>query len=338
MREAKQLYDLGLREDAKVHLDAILKENPNDLYALALYAKILSSTGNRTDLETAFTMQQRVLELEQSYREASHLAMAQILTSLGRSNEATASFRRVLEENPEHAGALGMLARLKINEGELRIARDLIEARGALPRQSSKPDPNYLSMSAEVWFKLGNTDMALRRANELINSFRPRRGQSRVPKAFITGLLIKAKILVIDPSRTNEVHRLLNEAESYLGFYSWFAILRAEAYYREGNIIESRKTLINILNQSKHLDLDVIAALVKIDRSSHSEGDLLSELFKHLEPNQVVEVMDRSKNLDWEVNVEGTPMTQSPYSLRNSFWDSLHTIPVNLQAIGLVRQ
>ncbi len=335
MREAKILYDQGRMDEATDHLLTLLREDSNDYQAMSLYSRILYVEGSRPSLEKAYKLQKRVLKSDPSFRESGYLSMAQILAALGRTDEAIIWIQTILRHNPEHTGALGMLARQYINKGELRKARDITEDRGRVSYKLGKIDPQYLGLSAEIYFKLGDLNIALRRANELINSFRPRYHQKRVSKHFITGLLIKAKMLVKDPLQITETHRLLDQAKHHLGFFSWFELLRAEAYFREGKIIEAKKTLIAVLNKSRYTELEAIAGLIKINNQHNPDDPLLKELFKRLNEEQVQQVMLIYKSLDWNVQQLGQISAVETYSnTRNNFWEALHTIPVNLQAIG----
>ena len=140
---------------AEMEYRALLKENPNDVAALAGLASTLDQ-------------QQRYAEALVEYEAASRiqpdnvetlLSLGQLYEIKGRDGEAETAFARAAELQPRNAAARGLLAWVLLRRGKLDEASNAIEQ--ALRIQ---PDPEFLDTKAYILLERGQLEAALEAA------------------------------------------------------------------------------------------------------------------------------------------------------------------------------
>jgi tetratricopeptide (TPR) repeat protein len=325
MQTAVQLYNKGYIQSAKKKLEKILAQNPNDYRAMAMLSKITYQQGK---LLEALEYQKRVIQLEPSHRNTSYFSLAQILLALGRGSEALENLEIVLSTDPQHTAALGLKAKYLLSINELGDAYATIVFKSEIDRKNDLPISYSEALFAEYYIKKGFLDQALKRANNLIASHRPRKHQVKVPKPYLVGLSLKSKILILKGTR-EDVNDALKVLETLEGYFestpAWILRLKVEALFRIGKTVLAKKTLIEIIQSSNSTNIIALADLVRIE---DKDNPLLPIIFKSLSDTEARLVIEISNSTSWDYLPDESIEAIGP-SIKNNFWFGLNNFPIN---------
>lgn len=332
---AKSQYEVGEFKAAITNLKDVLNLDTKNIEALSLLSRSYFKLGQ---LDKALEAQKRVIKYEASYAESSYFHLALILYALERFDESELNIRNILERNPKNKSALNLLASILLQTPDTyEEAFATIQAMGDL----TPNDKDYLKLKAEYFYKRGDYPSALKVSNRMISENRPKvnndrsiHGRPKAKASYKLGLVIKAKILLAMNVKTHEALDLILEFEKYVLFTkSWVILLKAEAYFNIGQIKESKATLLRYANQSDDVDLDIIAALVKIETEGQrpTTDPVVARIFQTLDQTQVYEVMRRARENTW--NYESDPKNDDGVKITNSFWFGLNHRPIDARAI-----
>lgn len=330
MKKANESYKNGKYQQAIEYLESILAIDRQDIFATSLLARNYYLVKN---FNMALRLQLQVLQLEKRYNEVSYFSMAQFFLALGKKDYALKYFNEVIKNNPNHLAALGLTARIFLEKNELELAYDLIHRK----LEVDPKDTHALSLFVEYFYKKGQLNQALKFAQRLVNENAPRKKQVRVPKAYRTGLALRAKVLVALGGKTN-LEIALNDIKTLepmmANVSGWVGLLKAEAFYKLGDVKQSLSVLLHGVRSSQVLDIAILAAMVKIEIGGEglktNFNPVLEVAFKQLNPTEVFEVLRLSKQDSWDF-VPDANIKFSPGIIINSFWSGLHNMPVDGQ-------
>lgn len=326
MKNAKTSFSLRDYQESKSFLNKILDYDSEDYRALSLLSKIYYNEG---DLELARTTLLKSIEFEPKFSEPSYYSMIQILQALDRKDDVITYAQFILEKNPTSASVLGILAGVYMFQNKFELANEILERKKALDPN----EPHYLRLRAEYFLRREEPKLALSFANQLVNNHTPRKNQVRVPNSYRIGLILRSKIFIL-LERYDEAMRDIQKAEGFFTITSnWIVLIKAEINFKMGQIIASRGILINLINKSPELDLDVMAALVSIENEGQNtkKNPMLEQIFSSLSHQQALKVLELSRENNW---IYRPPSEAGPrdYKITNSFWRGLHSIAINRQA------
>lgn len=312
-------------DEALSRLNTILRLTPNDYRALTLKAHILYRLKK---LDEALNLQLKSMFIENVYHESSYILLAKIYAALNLPNKAIKAINEVIKNNPANPRALGLLARMHLIQNELEEAFIVIKEK----LEVDEDDTHALSLMVEYYYKKDQLALALRVTNRLVESHKPKKGQLRVPKAYIVGLALRAKVLTAINAEPLKALKDLETLEGYFDeLFPWLVKLKAEVLYKSGKVSDSQRVLRRLVNTSNEKDLSVVAALVRIEQEGDSDGknDFLNLLFNALSDEEVKLTLMLAKEMDWDYFPTDDDETQSSRFLVNTFWSSLYNMPVN---------
>lgn len=324
MLMASELVKQGNYDEALYHLNIILEIQPKDYRALALKSHVFFRLKR---VEEALVFQLESMQSEPAYREASYMSLANIYVALNQPDEALTALNEVLRNNPNHTQALGLKARMHLLINELEEAYNAI----SLKFDIDEKDTYALSLLVEYYYKKSDFPAALKIANRLVTSHKPKKYQRRAPKAYLVGLALRAKVYT---AINGHLKNALDDLETLNGYFErlfpWLIKLKAEALYKSGKIIEAQRVLKSLVEISDQVDLSVAAALVRIEQTGESDGQnaFLSLMFSRFSDEEVRLTMLLSRQLDWDYFPKGES-APGVKSMINTFWSSLYSMPVN---------
>jgi hypothetical protein len=316
---------------AMASLGAILEYNPEDLMALNSVVMIQTTMGQ---IAEARRIKEKVMAIEDKYNEASYVSYAQILILDGTPQNAIQYLTAVLEREPKHPVALGLISRVYLALGQLALAKTYIDEKGLLDIN----DPNYQVLLFEYYYRQGDDradfyKKSLGVAKNMQHSHKPKKDQTRIPRAYRKSLALKAKaIAALNESKSDLQHALkdMKEYESYNQFTSgWSILLQAEILFKLGRIAESRDLLVKLLSDSTQRDLLVLAALVHIETQGKNiaiDNELINLNLAQLSPLELLEVSKLSANLNWDYIAPDIENSWFNTRIVNQFWYSRDTV------------
>ena len=164
---ARAMLGRGDLEEALADVEAILAANPRNQKARAARVEALSRSGRFTEAEDEA---KAGISLAESDPETPAVVLEECLGTLasayraaGKTAEAEATYRRILEKNPRREKATIEIARILVERGSLEEAMKM--ANGVLSRNSRSGDA--LSVRLAVETKLERKDDALETATRL---------------------------------------------------------------------------------------------------------------------------------------------------------------------------
>lgn len=123
-----------------------------------------------TDPEAAVPGLERAVDLCDDRPLAPRLKLAEVLFELGRVDDATSHFRRVLRSDADHPRAHLGLARVTLQSGELEASLAHLKRAEVAPRARGASS----LLLAQVHARLGNTELAKQKRAEAVGSSSPR--------------------------------------------------------------------------------------------------------------------------------------------------------------------
>lgn len=336
MKQAKAMATEGRQTEAIAQLENLLSAHPNDLRALTFLARLQYQT---KDFEKAYINQSLVLLHEPNYKEAAYFTMAQILRSLKKETEAQNYLQEIIKHNPQHSVALGMLARINLDQNQLEKAYDLLGQK----LEVQPHDTHALTYLAEYHLKRSDLKSALKISQRLVNENKPRQDQQRAPMAYRVGLALRAKIYSTSAETASKaLEDLQTLAKLMKEPLPWMTLVKAEAFFRLGQMQESQKELLSLVRDSVRLDPVVVSALIRIEMEGKdislaqaldsSFHPVVQALLRQLEPKELAEVFVLAKDKDWEfVPTTPVPSLSGHVSVYNYFWSQLYSMPVDTQ-------
>lgn len=216
----------------------------------------------------------------------------------------------LLATNPSHSLALSLKAQALMRLERYNDALQVIET-----RLQFEPNNSYaLAVQVQALLKLGR----LSEAESIVG-----RIEDRFFRSYYSAQVSIAK------KQYAKAIELLKTLDSGLNV-KW---LLARAYFLSGDMKSSRQNLLFIVQNSKSLQLRVVAALMKIHMLGEQTAmdPFLLGLTQQLSNKALSKILTLKESLFWDYE----PVSQGPeISILNSFWDGFNSKPVNGQTFN----
>ncbi len=307
---AQILIAKGKKESAHTELDQILEIDPNNLYALGLKTHLNLSDGK---VHPATVTAQRMLQIDPSNKEGQNM-MTQALLLLKKPAMALMLADKAYSQHPNDLVVLGLRA-IALNQ----VDRPL-EALAMLNKK--------IALGGRSWQTLGmrvDTLITLKRGHEALAG-----AQNLEPGFHKTFYTASAQILL---GRYREALRTLEvPVEQRVSLL----VKKAQAFYLDGQVLESRKILIYLVQNSKEMDRFVVAALMRIETQDFTKAapTWLTELARPLGDTSYLRRLSSSEFWTYKA-----PQGEFNFysASNNNFWQGLHYYPVDGQTWNSTR-
>lgn len=307
---AQILIAKGQKQSAHTELDQILEMDPNNLYALGLKTHLHLVDGK---VHPATVTAQRMLHIDPSNKEGQNM-MTQALLLLKKPATALMLADKVYAQHPNDLVVLGLRA-IALNQ----VDRPL-EALAMLNKKIALGGGTLQTQGMRV-----DTLITLKRGHEALAG-----AQNLEPGFHKTFYIASAQIIL------GHYREALRTLEAPVEQRTSLLIKKAQAFYLDGQVLEARKILIYLVQNSKVMDRFVLAALLRIETQDFTKAApaWLTELARPL--GDMSQWRRLSSSEFWKY--KAPPGEFNFYSSsNNNFWEGLHYYPVDGQTWNSTR-
>lgn len=298
---AQTLFKFKRYEEALAMATELLKVEPTNYNLLTVQSQSLVRLGRYKEAYESFDRVLRVDPTNTIYLQGQLFT----LYRLGRYEESVPVAQRLLALDPQNvlAWSLKSQALLKLQRYEEALVA--LDARLAL-----EPDqPMAVAMKVQALLKLARFS----EAEGLVG---------RIEDGFFKSYY-SAQILIAQKKYSQAI-ALLKTLDAGLNV-KW---LLAQASYLSGDMKSARQNLLYIVQNSKTLQVRVVAALIKIQLSGEQTAldPMLLGLTQQLSQKALQKVLSYKEQLFWDYE----PVAQGvEISITNTFWSGLNSTPIN---------
>lgn len=219
---AQMEYQQGQIAEARSHLDLLLQRSPGNVDGLSLLAAIELSSG---DLSRSVQLYNDIIFRSPGSSHLSNLALAYFF--LGRYADAAATFRRVLERDPNNPFYTLNLADAYFLMGEPAKARELYQrVVDLVENDPSATSPQFLTVKAQALAHLGQGPQAVAAVQEALR-LAPNQGGVAYEASLVYALLGEESSALVNAEKAI---RLGTEARWFS--FPWFDPLRRRAEFQ----------------------------------------------------------------------------------------------------------